>query len=62
MWHSLQKLAVLPDETAVYFGHEYTLSNAKFALSVDPDNERLQAARARSRRSALTAGSPFRRR
>lgn len=43
MWHSLQKLAVLPDETAVYFGHEYTLSNARFALSVDPGNVRLQA-------------------
>jgi hydroxyacylglutathione hydrolase len=43
MWHSLQKLAVLPDETAIYFGHEYTLSNARFALTVDPDNERLKS-------------------
>lgn len=43
MWHSLQKLAVLPDETAVYFGHEYTLANARFALTVDPDNARLKA-------------------
>ncbi|PDS34654.1 hydroxyacylglutathione hydrolase [Rhizobium anhuiense] len=43
MWHSLQKLAVLPDETAVYFGHEYTLSNARFALTIDPDNERLKS-------------------
>ncbi|MDO1584096.1 hydroxyacylglutathione hydrolase [Rhizobium oryzicola] len=42
MWHSLQKLCVLPDETAVYFGHEYTQSNARFALSVDGDNEALQ--------------------
>lgn len=42
MWHSLQKLAVLPDETAIYFGHEYTLSNARFALTIDPDNEALQ--------------------
>jgi hydroxyacylglutathione hydrolase len=42
MWSSLQKLAVLPDETAIYFGHEYTLSNARFALTIDPDNERLQ--------------------
>lgn len=41
MWHSLQKLAALPDETAVYFGHEYTLSNARFALTIDPDNARL---------------------
>lgn len=43
MWHSLQKLAALPDETAVYFGHEYTLENARFALTIDPDNERLKA-------------------
>ncbi|MDI7862594.1 hydroxyacylglutathione hydrolase [Rhizobiaceae bacterium n13] len=43
MWHSLQKLAALPDETAVYFGHEYTLSNARFALTIDPDNDRLKA-------------------
>jgi len=42
MWHSLQKLAALPDETAVYFGHEYTLSNARFAISIDPDNARLK--------------------
>lgn len=41
MWGSLQKLAVLPDETVVYFGHEYTLSNARFAKSVDPDNNAL---------------------
>ncbi|RWX74403.1 hydroxyacylglutathione hydrolase [Neorhizobium lilium] len=43
MWHSLQKLSVLPDETAIYFGHEYTLSNARFAVTIDPDNERLKA-------------------
>ncbi len=42
MWHSLQKLCVLPDETAVYFGHEYTQSNARFALSIDEGNEALQ--------------------
>ncbi|MDM9627222.1 hydroxyacylglutathione hydrolase [Rhizobium sp. S152] len=43
MWHSLQKLAVLPDETAIYFGHEYTLTNASFAVTIDPDNERLRS-------------------
>jgi len=43
MWHSLRKLAVLPDETAIYFGHEYTLSNARFAVTIDPTNERLKA-------------------
>jgi hydroxyacylglutathione hydrolase len=42
MWSSLIKLASLPGETQVYCGHEYTLSNAKFALTIDPDNEMLQ--------------------
>lgn len=35
MWTSLQKLAALPDDTRVYCAHEYTASNARFALSVD---------------------------
>jgi len=43
MWGSLEKLAALPDETTVYFGHEYTLSNARFAKTVDPDNAALLA-------------------
>ena len=34
-WTSLSRLAALPDETAVYCAHEYTASNARFALSVD---------------------------
>ncbi len=37
MWSSLGKLAALPDDTAVYCAHEYTASNARFALSVDTD-------------------------
>lgn len=41
MWQSLQKLAELPDNTKVYFGHEYTLSNARFAVTVDPGNDAL---------------------
>ena len=40
---SLAKLAALPDDTAVYCGHEYTQSNARFALTVDPENARLKA-------------------
>jgi hydroxyacylglutathione hydrolase len=43
MWNSLSKLADLPDDALVYCGHEYTQSNARFALSVDPDNKALQA-------------------
>ena len=34
MWNSLKKLKNLPDDTRVYCGHEYTLSNAKFLQSV----------------------------
>jgi hydroxyacylglutathione hydrolase len=37
MWTSLSRLAALPDETRVYCAHEYTASNARFALSVDAD-------------------------
>jgi hydroxyacylglutathione hydrolase len=36
MWASLSRLAALPDETMVYCAHEYTASNARFALTVDP--------------------------
>lgn len=41
MFESLSKLVTLPRETQVYCGHEYTLSNAKFALTVDPTNQAL---------------------
>ena len=37
----VQRLARLDGETKVYCAHEYTLSNAKFALHVDPDNREL---------------------
>ncbi len=42
MWNSLSKLMALPPETVVYCGHEYTLSNANFALTIEPDNDALQ--------------------
>ena len=56
MWGSLQKLAALPDDTAVYCAHEYTASNARFALSVDDD----PALRARTEEifAARTRGEP----
>ncbi len=41
MWDSLQKLMALPADTTICSGHEYTASNAKFALTVDPDNAAL---------------------
>ena len=37
MWASLSRLTALPDQTRVYCAHEYTASNARFALSVDAD-------------------------
>jgi hydroxyacylglutathione hydrolase len=43
MWESLLKLAALPDETTVYFGHEYTLANARFAKTIDPENAALSS-------------------
>lgn len=41
MWESLSKLAALPGDTVICSGHEYTAANAKFALSVDPENAAL---------------------
>ncbi len=43
MWTSLQKLRALPPATKVYCAHEYTQSNAKFAVTVDPENDELLA-------------------
>jgi hydroxyacylglutathione hydrolase len=42
LWSSLQRIAALPNETRIWSGHEYTLSNAKFAISVDGTNEALK--------------------
>jgi hydroxyacylglutathione hydrolase len=47
MWESLQKLAALPDETEVYFGHEYTRDNLAFAAAVEPENTAIVERRAR---------------
>lgn len=43
MFASLQRLAALPAETLVCCGHEYSESNARFALTVEPDNAALRA-------------------
>jgi len=42
MWESLQKLASLPDDALVYCGHDYTLENYEFALSIQPDNQAIR--------------------
>ncbi len=41
MWTSLSRLKALPAETTIYCAHEYTQANARFALSVDPENAAL---------------------
>jgi hydroxyacylglutathione hydrolase len=41
MWSSVAKVAALPPETMLYCGHEYTLSNAKFCVSMEPENNAL---------------------
>ena len=57
MWDSLQKLMRLPADTTVCSGHEYTQSNAKFALTVDPENAAL-ISRAREIDQARAHGEP----
>jgi hydroxyacylglutathione hydrolase len=57
MFASLRKLAALPGGTKVCCGHEYTESNARFALSIDPDNAALQARTAQARQQR-GAGQP----
>jgi hydroxyacylglutathione hydrolase len=42
MWESLLAIRALPDDTELFCGHEYTLANAKFALSVDQNNPALK--------------------
>jgi hydroxyacylglutathione hydrolase len=62
MFASLKKFAALPPDTLVYCGHEYTESNARFALHATPDNAALQAyaAGVRRKRAAGEATVPSR--
>lgn len=57
MFGSLARLGELPDATRVYCGHEYTQSNARFALTVDPDNQAL-AERAKQINDMRAEGLP----
>ncbi|MCF8477562.1 MAG: hydroxyacylglutathione hydrolase [Pseudolabrys sp.] len=57
MWGSMRKMLDLPDETKIFCGHEYTLANIKFALSVDKDNAALKA-RAEQAEKQIAAGQP----
>ncbi|MXP63661.1 hydroxyacylglutathione hydrolase [Roseomonas sp. M0104] len=57
MFRALSLLKALPPETLVCCGHEYTASNARFALTVEPGNAALKA-RAREVEAARAAGQP----
>jgi hydroxyacylglutathione hydrolase len=58
MFANMQRLAALPGETRVFCGHEYTLANGEFALTVEPDNEalvrRVAEVRAKRERGEVT--------
>ena len=56
-WASLQRLRDLPDDTLAYCAHEYTQSNARFALTVEPQNRRLKE-RAEQVARLRAAGTP----
>ncbi len=57
MWASLSKLTALPDATRVYCGHEYTQSNGRFALTLEPGNAAL-VARTKEVDAARAKGAP----
>ena len=57
MFASLRALSALPDETLVACGHEYTESNVRFALTVEPENTALHA-RALEVKQVRSAGRP----
>lgn len=57
MWESLEKISVLPPETLIYSGHEYTESNARFALDLEPERPQLLS-RVEKVRQARTKGQP----
>ena len=42
MWDSLCRLGDLPGDTHIYCGHEYSVAHARFALTIEPNNARLQ--------------------
>jgi hydroxyacylglutathione hydrolase len=57
MWSSLSKIVKLPPATRLYCGHEYTIANAKFALTIEPENTAL-AKRAEEVTALRAAGKP----
>ena len=57
MWTSLSKLMTLPDDTKIWCGHEYTQSNGRFALTLEPGNGDLKA-RMNDVNAARAGGKP----
>lgn len=61
MVSALTKISALPDNTRVYFGHEYSVSNLKFAKDMEPNNvhvqEKLQWAQTQRSQNYLTVPS-----
>lgn len=57
MWESVSKIGGLPGDTQIYCGHEYTLGNARFALTIEPENDALQK-RVKEVESLRAAGRP----
>lgn len=57
MWDSLRRIARLPENTAIYCGHEYTASNARFAHGIEPENATL-VKRVKEIESLRAAGRP----
>lgn len=57
MWNSLQKIMQWPDDTRIYCAHEYTRANARFALTVEPENNDLKT-RARDTDKLRAEGKP----
>ncbi len=57
MWSSLSKLMTLPDATRIFCGHEYTQSNGRFALTLEPNNAAL-VARMKDVDAARAKGAP----
>ena len=43
MWASMQRLMALPADTMICSGHEYTSANARFALTIEPQNAELKS-------------------
>ncbi|KAI9490910.1 hydroxyacylglutathione hydrolase [Zychaea mexicana] len=57
MWKSIRTVAELPDSTSMYFGHEYTVSNLRFAEHIESDNKEIKEKMAWAQRVGCTTPS-----